>query len=535
MNASRIQLVSAVLLLCLCAGEKAGGDVKVIDLGSGQFIARFVFDAPQDASSVHVAGTFNQWSPKALPMNGPDAKGQFVVEFPLTGGRHEYKYVVNGNIWFTDPGNPLRIGPNDNSVLLLGEDQSEEPSNTGSGHAESMPGLMEHPRELKKILANRGHDQDSRSCYFEEWARANPRPFFTKSTVTFIAVAPMNHTVRLNIYTRNSRFGYDLLPLVEDADDRHQRIRGVSLDRIRISKYATYLLEVTDGAHVQLVDPNAWSITSRAGRPVGRVIEPSPTAGCIKLVEDMKPTESGLQPRDVYVYLPPGYTYPHDRETHYPVVYMHDGQNCWDDPTEPFGHGGWSINLTADKLINSGEVEPFIAVGIANTPDRLKEYGPGSDILSADTNPYLQFIAKTLKPLIDKKYRTLPGPEHTALMGSSMGGAISFQGALLMPDVFGSAACLSTALMFKDASERGYSELVESCGKQPVRLYLDSGTGGRHQDGAPATRAMVELLKQTGWKLDDDLEHFEDEGADHNERAWRARVDRPLRFLFGKD
>ncbi len=540
MNVHRIQIVSAMLLVGSAVGQGALGSVKAVDLGGDQFLVTFTFEPPADMNSVNLAGTFNHWNPTALRMQAAENGKAYTTELTLRRGRYEYKFVVNGSEWFTDPDNPIRVGPNENSLLVLGELSAQ--TAIESGRTANMPGQMEHPPEIKtaidgpRLCGNKSTRIFGVQFHF-------PMPYITDSTITFIAKAPHGHSAWLDIMTPSSRFGYELEPLDKAVTGLDSLIRGITLDRKEFPSDATYLFKYSNGESTKSsVDPNAWSITSRAGQPVGAIIEPSVKAGRIRLIENLHSPDQSLRSRDIYIYLPPGYgdTYTPsqlaiDKESRYPVVYLHDGQNCWDDPSEPFGHGGWAINLIADKLINSGEVEPFIAVGIANTPVRLKEYGPGEDILSADSHVYLQFIAKTLKPLIDEKYRTLPGPEHTSMMGSSMGGAISFQGAMLMPDVFGSAACLSTAFMFKDANDKGYTELVEHRGKQPVSLYLDSGTGGRHQDGAPATRAMVELLKAIGWQPGFDLEHFEDEGADHNERAWRARVDRPLRFLFGKD
>ncbi|HPL73592.1 MAG TPA: hypothetical protein PKW18_03325 [Candidatus Sumerlaeota bacterium] len=96
------------------------------------------------------------------------------------------------------------------------------------------------------------------------------------------------------------------------------------------------------------------------------------------------------------------------------------------------------------------------------------------------------------------------------------------------------AACLSTAFgMDKDAKGNDLLDLVREKGKQPIRLYLDSGTAGKSQDCAPQTRAMAELLMKSGYKDDNDLMHYEDEGAEHNEKAWRTRLEKPLLFLFG--
>lgn len=539
MTTFRIQIVSALLLAILYIGETALGDVNVIDLGGDQFMAQFAFDAPADAKSVNLAGTFNQWNPNALRMDADENGKGYTAELTLKRGRYEYKFVLNGSKWFADPDNPTRTGPNKNSVLVLGEEPAR--SAVESGPAAKMPGQMEHPQALLDAIS-RPKDCASGMSGLELWTYMEPMPSFTESTVTFMIRAPIDHAAWLEIVAPNSRFGYELEKLRPNAVERDARIKGITLEREKIPEHAVYYFNFSNGGESRrVIDPFAWSVTSRAGKPAGRIVEPSPDTGRIQLIENLGSLDESLRRRDIYIYFPPGYgqhglpPYGADTTSRYPVVYLHDGQNCWDDPAEPFGHGGWAINQIADKLINAGEVKPFIAVGIANTPDRLKEYGPGDNIFSADSHAYLQFIAKTLKPIIDEKYRTQPGPEHTSLMGSSMGGAISFQGALLMPDVFGSAACLSTAFLFNDANDKGYTELVNHRGKQPVRLYLDSGTGGKHQDGAPATRAMVELLKETGWQIGNDLVHFEDKGADHNERAWRARVDRPLRFLFAAD
>jgi predicted alpha/beta superfamily hydrolase len=114
-----------------------------------------------------------------------------------------------------------------------------------------------------------------------------------------------------------------------------------------------------------------------------------------------------------------------------------------------------------------------------------------------------------------------------------MGGIVSLQAGLLRPDVFGGVGCLSPALWFQDQEGRDYFDLLAEVGKVPVRMYLDSGTAGPTQDGAPAARRMCQALLEAGWKDGVDLLCFEDSGAEHNERAWRGRLYRPLVFLFG--
>ena len=122
--------------------------------------------------------------------------------------------------------------------------------------------------------------------------------------------------------------------------------------------------------------------------------------------------------RDIIVWLPPSYK--KEKQRRYPVLYIHDGQNIMDPKTAYIGVD-WQVDETVTRLIKSGELQEIIIVGIYNTPERLEEY---SD--SPKGNNYMKFMVEQLKPFIDKYYRTMPSNEYTAVMGSSMGGLISF-------------------------------------------------------------------------------------------------------------
>lgn len=236
-----------------------------------------------------------------------------------------------------------------------------------------------------------------------------------------------------------------------------------------------------------------------------------------------------LRPRGLFVYLPPSYEAAPARR--YPVLYLHDGQNVWSDPRGCFGHGGWYLDEACERLWAAGELEEVILVGVPNSPERMQEYGT-ADLSQAATAPYVRYLAEAVKPWVDARYRTRSGPADTAIMGSSMGGLISFVAALARPDVFGKAACLSSSFWFTDARDRSVFDLLALRGRQPVRLYLDSGTDGPGGDGVENTRRMAAALRAAGWGPGEDLMHHVAEGAAHNERAWRARAELPLRFLF---
>ncbi len=231
--------------------------------------------------------------------------------------------------------------------------------------------------------------------------------------------------------------------------------------------------------------------------------------------------------RPVYVYTPASYERAPDRR--YPALYAHDGQNVWSEDGICFGHGGWYLDEALDRLAAEGAIEEVILVAVPHGDDRMNEYGAG-------WRRYGELLCDVVKPAVDARFRTRPGPEDTALIGSSMGGLVSFKLALTRRDVFGRAACLSSSFWFEEPDGRTAFDLLAATdlarGARP-RLYLDSGSAGRAQDGAPDTRRMRDALRAAGWGADD-LMHHEAQGATHDEGAWRARAHVPLRWLFGR-
>lgn len=235
----------------------------------------------------------------------------------------------------------------------------------------------------------------------------------------------------------------------------------------------------------------------------------------------------GLKSRDVLVWLPPNYE--NDKRKHYPVLYIHDGQNVFDPKTATFGTD-WQIDETADSLIRGGGMKEIIIVAINNTDDRIQEYS-----YTELGKKYMEFIVKRLKPYIDKNYRTLPDRKNTATMGSSMGGLISFMLVWEHTKVFSMAGCLSAAMAVK-GEKLNYNQFIESYKgkKKDIKVYFDNGSIGLEKRLQPGIDEALALLKARGYKENKDLEWFLDEGADHNEASWAKRVWRPLLFMFGK-
>ena len=233
----------------------------------------------------------------------------------------------------------------------------------------------------------------------------------------------------------------------------------------------------------------------------------------------------GIKPRDVIVWVPPSYE--KATEKRYPVLYVHDGQNAF-DPATSFLGADWQIDEVSDRLIREGELQEIIVVGIWNTDDRREEY---SDTTKG--RAYLRFIVEKLKPFIDREYRTRPEREHTGVMGSSMGGLISFLLVWNYPQAFSQAACLSPAFLFNDINAPREVESYDGPAKN-IRIYMDNGGVGLEGQLQPGCDAMLRALQEKGFKLDENLVWFRDPDAEHNERAWSKRVRRPLLFMFGK-
>jgi enterochelin esterase-like enzyme len=138
-------------------------------------------------------------------------------------------------------------------------------------------------------------------------------------------------------------------------------------------------------------------------------------------------------------------------------------------------------------------------------------------------------MAEELKPFIDKKYRTRKDAANTAVMGSSMGGLISFLLTWWHPEIFSQAACLSTSFLWNRNSVLNGVALYNGP-KKNNRIYLDVGTHEPMLIGV--CEQMISLLLAKGYVEGIDLEHHLIDGGEHNERSWGARLGIPMRFLF---
>lgn len=228
--------------------------------------------------------------------------------------------------------------------------------------------------------------------------------------------------------------------------------------------------------------------------------------------------------RKVWLYLPPDYN---KTKSTYPVVYMHDGQNLFEDKTSFAGE--WKVDETLNEL-NQESGFGCIVVGIENVgPERMNEYSPWTHQKygGGSGDRYLKMIINNLKPKIDANYRTKTDRKNTAIIGSSMGGLISYYAGLKHPDVFGKIGALSTSFWFSDDVK---SFTLQNGNLTDSRLYLlVGGKEGGTMDKDMFT--MKELLLETGFKKDHITSKL-NPNAEHNEAFWSGEFKEVITWLF---
>lgn len=255
--------------------------------------------------------------------------------------------------------------------------------------------------------------------------------------------------------------------------------------------------------------------TSTAGASV-RVLGPLPMPGLDRS-------------RTIRVYLPPGYDAGKRR---YPVVYMQDGQNLFDDATSYVGE--WGVDETMDALAASDGIEAIV-VGIDHGDDkRALELSPWTNphFGQAEGAHYLRFLVETVKPYIDANFRTRPGRDDTAIVGSSLGALESQYALCHYPAVFGKAGLLSPPYDFS-AEIFAAGACVQPPANSRVYMVIGGTEGRQHVFNVDMFWRMVALLR-TRPAPGTALRAIVRPGARHDEAAWRKEFPEAMRFLFGQ-
>jgi len=224
--------------------------------------------------------------------------------------------------------------------------------------------------------------------------------------------------------------------------------------------------------------------------------------------------------KKIWIYLPENYS--KETQKRYSVIYMHDAQNLFDAKTSYSGE--WNVDEKLDSL-----KAPVIVVGIEHgnekridelTPFKNEKYGGGN----ADN--YLEFIVKTLKPNIDKKYRTKTKPKNTILFGSSLGGLVSYYIALKYPEVFGKAGVFSPSFWFSN----DIYTFTEKQSKIKTKIYFLCGDKESDDMVNDLTKMKRLLDTKRCYCLHLDKIKIVKDG-EHNEKLWRDNFAQALLWL----
>ncbi|MGI4735417.1 MAG: alpha/beta hydrolase [Janthinobacterium lividum] len=193
----------------------------------------------------------------------------------------------------------------------------------------------------------------------------------------------------------------------------------------------------------------AWQDQRPGGAPATLLPKPHTAAPNVRILADsFRLPQLGGRRRRIWLYVPPDYA---TSQRRYPVLYLQDGQNIFDEATAYAGE--WAVDETLNQLKASGQ-DPTgcLVVAIDNGGERrLDEYSPWVNERlkkGGEGSQYVEFLVRTLKPYIDQHYRTRPDAAHTAIVGSSMGGLISFYAGVKYPLVFGRVGVFSPAFWF---------------------------------------------------------------------------------------
>jgi predicted alpha/beta superfamily hydrolase len=246
--------------------------------------------------------------------------------------------------------------------------------------------------------------------------------------------------------------------------------------------------------------------------------------------------------RMLRVLVPANYFSPHNAHRSYPVLYMQDGQNLFDEATSYKGE--WHVDETVEHLVGGFKIPPMFVVGIDNAGDkRAAEYLPYPDPMNDKASEekdihgkeYARFLTTEVMPFIEKRYRISRGAMNTGVGGSSYGGDAALYTALKYPGVFGHVLVESAPLQI------GNDQLLKDAEKAkelPRKIYVGFGTNegsdpAHNPDQVEQVRELQKVLEKKGMGASR-LKVVIEEGGQHNEAAWSRRLPDALLFLYGQ-
>ncbi len=222
---------------------------------------------------------------------------------------------------------------------------------------------------------------------------------------------------------------------------------------------------------------------------------------------------------------------PHDyfeTDKHYPVLYLQDGQNLFDNRS-PFGN--WHVDHHLSKMATLGKNDIIVVAIDHGDKDRIQEYSPPEVTRFGVSfgKQYARFLTETLKPFVDKNFRTLPGRNHTGIGGSSMGGLISIYCGLIYPDIYSKLMIFSPSLWI---APRIYFQAINFSNAFETKIYLYAG-GKEGESMIPNIERLKSVLERHGY--DGKRIKFKvtiDPEGQHNEARWGIEFPKAIDWLY---
>ena len=243
----------------------------------------------------------------------------------------------------------------------------------------------------------------------------------------------------------------------------------------------------------------------------------------IEVLSEQGGIPENIKTRRIAALLPYDY---YQSDKHYPVLYLQDGQNLFDD-NAPFGN--WAVDKKLAVLQEQG-LGDMIVIAIDHAKEqRAKEFTPSykTTLGVGEGRKYVRFLAQRLKPLVDERFRTLPGRAHTGIGGSSMGGLVSIYAGLMYPELYSKLLIFSPSLWVAPNIAR-YAMGAYEWGRTKIYLYA----------GAAESKTMVPNVQRFKAALDDvgmhdfDFKLSIDEKGTHSEEAWGREFGKAVTWLF---
>ena len=228
--------------------------------------------------------------------------------------------------------------------------------------------------------------------------------------------------------------------------------------------------------------------------------------------------------RRISVLLPHDY-YQTDKK--YPVLYLHDGQNLFDEYAP---YGNWGVDKTMESLAKKGIGDVIIVAIDHGGVLRIQEYLPYSTprYTEAEGNLYLKFMLDDLKPMIDSRFRVKTDRKSTGIGGSSLGGLISLYAGFKHTDVFGNMMIFSPSLWI---SEEIYIMAKDFSPKGPTDIYLYAG-GMESANHYGQVLRLENILQEKRRHDDFDLIFSHNPTGQHKEIHWGEQFPLALKWLY---